>query len=145
MGLYKSAELHVERNFSAITVQESKWLLRELTKKLGDPNLDIQPYQESAVFTSSRENFKNLENLRSCKIRLYTEVDPKWWKENRGTSLEQTNAYYLEQLAASLHNVGFSKVEYITSTQKGYRANGERHPHSWSIVDKEDLFQWMLQ
>jgi len=25
---------------------------------------------------------------------------------------------------------------------KGYHPDGARHPHSWSIVDEEDLAEW---
>jgi hypothetical protein len=39
---------------------------------------------------------------------------------------------------------GFKHVELITTENKGYRANGQRHPHSWSIVDGKDLIKWML-
>ena len=30
------------------------------------------------------------------------------------------------------------------SENKHYRSNGNRHLHSWSIINKEDLFDWML-
>lgn len=39
----------------------------------------------------------------------------------------------------------FRYVEYIPTENKGYRSNGERHPHSWSIVDGTDLVNWMLE
>ncbi len=39
----------------------------------------------------------------------------------------------------------FQQVEYIPTENKGYIANGERHPYSWSIVDKEELVDWMME
>ena len=39
---------------------------------------------------------------------------------------------------------GFDKVEYIPTENMGFRANGERHPHSWSIIDKVGLIKWIL-
>lgn len=33
-------------------------------------------------------------------------------------------------MSESLKFKGFKNVEYIATTNKGYRANGERHPHS---------------
>ncbi|WP_301280574.1 hypothetical protein [Tenacibaculum mesophilum] len=38
----------------------------------------------------------------------------------------------------------FTILSILPTTKKGYRANGERHPHSWAIVDKNDLINWIL-
>ncbi len=38
---------------------------------------------------------------------------------------------------------GSENIELIETTDRGYRADGTRHPHSWSIIDKADLIQWM--
>ncbi|WP_301338810.1 hypothetical protein [Tenacibaculum mesophilum] len=38
----------------------------------------------------------------------------------------------------------FTILSILPTTNKGYRANGERHPHSWAIVDKNDLINWIL-
>ena len=39
----------------------------------------------------------------------------------------------------------WEQVELIQTQNKGFRANGERNPHSWSIVDVDDLIYWMLE
>ena len=57
---------------------------------------------------------------------------------------KQMNAFYIKKLAESLQGKGFKAVDISPLTYKGYRANGQRHPHSWSIVDVEDLIDWML-
>lgn len=57
---------------------------------------------------------------------------------------EQMNAFYIKKLSETLIEKGYEHVEYIPTTNKGYRANGERHPHSWVIVDKKDLIKWMF-
>jgi len=34
----------------------------------------------------------------------------------------------------------------LSETQnKGIRGDGARHPHSWSIVDQEELIEWILK
>ena len=86
-----------------------------------------------------------LKNLENTRIRFYTEPDIQWWKENRKADYDQMNANFIEKLSQNLKDAGFDQVEYIPTENKGYRANGDRHPHSWSIVDKEDLLQWMLE
>ncbi|EGV42597.1 hypothetical protein BZARG_1833 [Bizionia argentinensis JUB59] len=62
-----------------------------------------------------------------------------------GVDYKQMNAFHIKRLADFLTSNNYKNVEYIPTQNKGYRANGVRHPHSWSIVDKEELLQWMLQ
>ncbi|WP_293295305.1 hypothetical protein [Allomuricauda sp.] len=143
-ALYKSSEKNIERNFSEPSIQESTWLLETLGYKFGNPKDNIENYEKNAVFTYSTNNISNLKKLKRTKIRLYTEPDTIWWKENRMADYEQMNAFYIKKLSESLIQKGYESVEYIPTTDKGYRENGERHPHSWSIVDKKDLINWIL-
>lgn len=144
IALYKSSERNIERNFSEPSIQESTWLIETLGNNFGNPKDNIEKYEKNAVFTYSTNNISNLKKLKRTKIRLYTEPDTLWWKENRMADYEQMNAFYIKKLSESLTQKGFESVEYIPTTDRGYRANGERHPHSWSIVDKKDLVNWIL-
>ncbi|MEQ8907614.1 MAG: hypothetical protein RIC95_00345 [Vicingaceae bacterium] len=144
-ALYKSSEKNIERGFSAPAVQESTWLLNILGKKMGNPRDSISNYEKYSVYTSASQNFEQLQHLKKTKIRLYSEPDTLWWQENRKADVDQMNGYYLDKLAKKLRQSGFNQVEYIPSKNKGYRANGERHPHSWSIVDKNDLVKWIFE
>ncbi|MDO7138123.1 hypothetical protein [Algibacter lectus] len=142
--LYNTAKKNIERDFSNSTMEESKWLLQTLSKHFGNPNDNISKYEQYSVFTSKTNNIINIKNLKSTKIRLYTEPDTLWWKTNTMAEYDEMNAYHIKKLSESLNELGFKKVEYIPTTNKGYRANGERHPHSWSIIDRKDLINWML-
>lgn len=142
--LYFSAEKNVKREFSEVSVQESNWLLETLGNQFGNPHRSILKYQQHTPFTLKTDNIDNIISLKEAKIRLYTEPDTLWWKENRMADYEQTNAYHIKKLSEKLKNSGFKKAEYIPTENKGHRANGERHPHSWSIVDREGLINWVL-
>lgn len=144
IALYKSSEKNIEHHFSEVSVQESTWLLETLGNKFGNPKDTIEKYEDKSVFTYNTDNTSNLKKLKNTKIRLYTEPDTLWWKKNRSADYEQMNAFYIKKLSESLKMKGFENVEYIPTTNKGYRANGERHPHSWAIVDKNDLINWIL-
>jgi hypothetical protein len=55
------------------------------------------------------------------------------------------NAYYIEQLAIQLKaEFGDKNIELIQTKNRSYRSKGQRHPHSWSIVDEEELIRWIL-
>jgi thioredoxin-related protein len=145
IALYKSSEKNVERNFSELSIQESTWLLETLGKKFGDPHNHISSYENYSIYTSETDNFDNIQNLKNVKIRLYSEPDTLWWQQNRMADFDQMNAYYLERLSKLLKKSSFKRVEYIATENQGYRANGERHPHSWSIVDKKGLIEWITE
>lgn len=145
VALYRSSEKNLERNFSESSVQESTWLLETLEKQFGNPHSNISNYENYSIYTSETDNFDNIKNLKNVKIRFYSEPDTLWWKQNRMADFDQMNAYYLERLSKLLKKAGFKQVEYIATENKGYRANGERHPHSWSIVDKNELIEWITE
>ncbi|MDO6761856.1 hypothetical protein Q4566_16740 [Tamlana sp. 2_MG-2023] len=142
--LYNTAEKNNERNFSNSTKEESKWLVETLDKQFGNPKNDISKYELYSVYTSKTNNIFNIKNLKNTKIRLYTEPDTLWWKTNTMAEYKEMNAYHIKKLAESLNELEFKNVEYIPTKNKGYRANGERHPHSWSIIDRKELINWML-
>ncbi|PTX62673.1 hypothetical protein C8N46_10269 [Kordia periserrulae] len=143
-ALYRSAEKNVQRNFSDASVQEGRFLLDMLGNRFGNPAEAIDEYEKYAVFTAETNYTDNLANLHQTKLRLYTEPDTLWWRQYRMADVEQMNAFYIKRLAEQLIAKNFKYVTYIPTENKGYRANGERHPHSWSIVDKEELIRWML-
>lgn len=142
--LYRIAVINIERNFSEMAVEESKWILQTFNEKFGNPNENIEPYEPYSVFTYETKNIENLKDLENTKLRFYTEPDKIWWKENMGADYEQMNAFHIKRLSSFLTSNNYN-VEYIPTQNKGFRANGERHPHSWSIVDKEELLLWILE
>jgi hypothetical protein len=54
------------------------------------------------------------------------------------------NAIDLAALVNQLKILGGKKAELITTAGKGFRADGSRHPHSWSIVDEKELIEWFI-
>lgn len=144
-ALYRSSEKNLIRNFSEVSVQESTWIIKTLGEQLKNPNNDISKYQEYSVYTSESNNINNLKGLKNTKIRLYTEPDTLWWKKNRMADYDQMNAFYIKSLFEDLKKSGFNQIEYIPTKNKGYRENGDRHPHSWSIIDKEELIKWITE
>ena len=143
VALYKSSEKNLKRKFSETSVQESTWIIETLEKRFGHPSGNLSKYEAYAVFTSQSNNIDKLNSLKNTKIRLYTEPDTLWWKTNRMADYDQMNAYYIKKMYERLKESGFDPIEYIPTVNKGFRANGDRHPHSWSIVDKKELVEWM--
>lgn len=146
LGLYKTAEKNLNLNFSEPSVAESKWIKEMLNNELGIPENGIANYELNSPYTLETQNIDNLKNLKELKIRFYTEPDLSWWSKHAKNDYKDLNAYYIQNLAERLKDeFGHKNIELITTKNQGYRANGERHPHSWSIVNEEDLIDWIKE
>ena len=146
LALYKTAEKNIKKGFSQPSIQEATWIKGFFDKEFGNPKNGIENYEKYSPFTLKTKNIENLKNLKNLKIRFYTEPDIKWWKENRQNDYEDLNAYYLKKLSEKLKDeFRNNNIELIETENRGYRANGERHPHSWSIINKNDFMKWMAK
>lgn len=144
LELYRLSERNLDRNFSEGSIQEATWLIDVFKSEFGKPEDGIKSYESFSPYTSETGNISNLSNLDGLKIRFYSEPDTIWWQENRNNEPTDLNAHWIEKLATQLkQELTNSSVEYITTENKGYRSNGDRHPHSWSIVDEKDLINWI--
>lgn len=146
LGLYRTAEKNVKLNYSESSAAQSKWIKEKLERELGIPVNGIVNYELNSPFTWETQNIDNLKHLKKLKIRFYTEADLKWWNEYAKNNFEDLNGFYIQKLSEQLRvDSGNENIELITTENRGYRANGERHPHSWSIVNEEDLINWMTE
>ena len=145
LRLYKTSEKNIAKNVASESVEEATWIVSEFDKIFGNPSSGISTYEKNSPFTFESKSIQNISYLKDVKLRLYSEPDIIWWKENRANEYEDLNAYSIEKLAEELKKQNFKKIELIKTKNRGFRANGNRHPHSWSIVDENDLVKWILE
>ncbi len=141
-NIYQSSLLNIERNFSAPSVQESEMIITILDSISGKKITMPEALKAFSPIINQLHYYNNIDQLTNLKVRLYSEPDSVWWKENRQADFNQTNAYSLQLLVKNYGN-SFNYLELIETKNKGYRHNGERHPHSWSIIDVNDLINWI--
>ncbi|PQJ80106.1 steryl acetyl hydrolase [Polaribacter porphyrae] len=143
-GLYQSSKKDLLRkDFSEERLAEPKWIINYFEEEFSKDSLLIN-IQKYAPITLETKNTTNIDALKFKKIRFYTEPDTLWYKTNRQTDFESTNAYLLQKTVALLESKGWKKATLIQTKNRGFRANGERNPHSWSIVNVDELIKWML-
>ncbi len=141
-NIYQSSLLNVERNFSEPSVAESTMLIDLLDSLSGEKSAPASAFNSISPIVNATNTYTNLNDLKSIKIRLYTEPDSIWWKENRQADFNQTNSYALRKFVKNQQST-FQSLTLIETQNSGYRADGRRHPHSWSIVDIPDLITWI--
>ncbi|CAL2076729.1 conserved protein of unknown function [Tenacibaculum sp. 190524A02b] len=145
-ALYQSSKKDIIRtDLTKERLTEPKFIIKYFENEFGkDENLLIN-LQKVSPITVRTFNSNKIQNLKNKKIRFYTEPDTLWWKENRKTNFESTNAYVLQKSYQLLKDKDWQNIELIQTENKGYRRNGDRHPHSWSIIDVDDLINWILK
>ncbi len=143
LALYENSQRNIQRNFSPVAVQESTMIVSMMESAFGKPEDSLALYEKHAVYTGQTHNTSNLSHLKDVKLRFYTEPDTLWWKQNRQNDYEETNAHAIKNLADELTEKFGDHVTYISTQNRGYRANGDRHPHAWSIVEIDDLMHWI--
>lgn len=144
-GLYQSSQKDLLRtDFSEERLAEPKWIINYFEEEFSKDSLLIN-IQKYAPITLETKNTTNIDALKFKKLRFYTEPDTLWYKTNRQTDFESTNAYSLQKTIELLESKNWKKATIIQTKNKGFRADGERNPHSWSIVNVDDLLKWILE
>ncbi len=138
------AERDLQKNKGKTDTDEAEFLAEVLDTEFGQGDTAIMNYVNKSPFVDKTGSFQNLENLKDIKLRLYTEPDTTWWREYRNMDYIDVNAYRNEGLVRLLKKNGFEELEFIITQNRGYRADGSRHPHSWAIGDVDELVNWML-
>ena len=142
--LYYNSKNNVTKKAHQDAYNEGLFLVDLLERELGESSKSLEIYQKISPFTASSNTTENINFLKNIKVRLYTEPDLEWQKTNRNRTFEDLNAAILEKMYRSFIAAGAKQTEFIQTENKGFRADGTRHPHSWSIVDRENLISWIL-
>ncbi|HEU4557657.1 MAG TPA: hypothetical protein VFS20_07395 [Longimicrobium sp.] len=140
----RGAEVHVRRQAPRTNLAEERMVLETLRRALGgSPDEAREAYRRVSPVLASEPDGGNARLLSATAIRLYTEPDVQWWIEQRNLDYHGMNAVDHAALINLLRIAGNQRAELIATTGRGFRPDGRRHPHSWSIVDEEELARWL--
>ncbi|MCQ9636341.1 hypothetical protein MP477_15390 [Chryseobacterium sp. WG23] len=142
--LYYNAQKDISANIDADAAEEGKFLVELFEKELGKPSENQGKYKTALPYLISSNSIENIQYLKGIKTRFYCEPDLEWQQQNKGRKWEDLNAFVLKKANESLLNLGSQKSEYIETKNRGIRANGKKHPHSWNLVERGELVRWML-
>jgi acetyl esterase/lipase len=143
--LYRSALLSTERAAPRTFVAEDHMIVQTLREALGGTPAEARgEYRLHSAVLASAADGGNAPLLADIPIRLYSEPDVQWWIQERNLDYYALNSIDHATLINLLRIAGNARAELITTTGRGVRPNGQRHPHAWSIVDETDLLHWLL-
>jgi len=128
-----------------IALQEDHFIVDDFKKLYGgSPEEFPERYVDASMFTRSRDDGGNAKYLVDVPVRLYCDPDIIWQLKNKSRDYYDMNAANLSAMSNFLMQSGNKKAEFIPAIGKGYRVDGTRHPHSWSIVEPADCIKWIL-
>ncbi len=145
IGLYQSSERDIKKNNGGWWLGEAQMIMDVYKKDLGDINGDRKKYHESSPFSKDIAGPGNEKYLQNTAVRTYHDVDINWFIQNRNRSIYETNMADASELINRLVMEGNKKAAFVASKLQGQRSNGQRHPHSWNIVDEINLVQWIKE
>mgnify|MGYP001662197745 CR=1 FL=1 len=141
LSLIRDKEIFGKMNNDRIYQQ----LLDDVTRIMGGNPYDAkESYYKNSPFSASDSSQAAIQSLGNLPIRYYIEPAIEWWLNERNTDVYGLNLMDATSFINQIKNMGNNKAELIITNDKGYRRpSGQRHPHSWSIVDNDNLLEWM--
>jgi hypothetical protein len=143
---FLAAELYLGRlALAGRALAEDRSVTNELRKAFGcSPSEGVELYRRQSPVSTRVADGGNARLLKDTPIRIYIEPDIKWRLENWNRDAYSFNLVDSTVLINILRLVGNKDAELITTSDAGRRPDGSHNPHSWSIVDEQDLTQWLV-
>jgi len=141
---WASQQENLKNNYSKIAVDEAKFIGRFFKQHYGNtPSEKPSVFVDLSPFSINEEWGSHEKQLKDVAIRAYHDVDVAWRLVNRNQTARFDNYIATSELINRLLLMGNTKAEFIQTFETGYRRNGDRHPHSWSIIDEKECIEWI--
>ena len=126
--------------------QENVYMINRIENIMGGtPQRKISNYYKVSPYSFSDTTQTAIKKLIKIPIRIYSEPDINWWLKERGADATSMNVTDCSAMINELNKLGNNNATLITTQNRGYRKpNNKRHPHSWSIVENDDLIKWLV-
>ena len=144
---YNSAKRDLRLSKDIEANEENVYMVDRLEKETGgSPTTNLTEYYNISPYSFSDTSQRAIKKLAKIPLRIYTEPDINWWLKERGADFTSMNATECSAMINEVNRLGNQNAELITTQNKGFRKpDNRRHPHSWSIVDNDELIKWLLK
>ncbi len=132
-------------NFHPNASGEAKWVSYYMSQQLGG-TFEEQPqaYRDYSPFCYSQPNSGNAIWFKNIPIRAYHEPDINWWIDNRRKDYYSINSIDQAALINKLKLMGNEQAELVSTHRQRAGLVDGASPHSWSIIDNEELVEWFV-
>lgn len=145
--VYNSAQRDIRLSIDKKPNQENLYIVERLAKETGgSPEKYKSEYYKFSPYSFSDTTQSAIKKLTKIPLRIYTEPDISWWMKERKADFTSMNSTECSAFINELNRLGNNSATLITTQNKGFRKpDNTRHPHSWSIVDNDELIKWLLK
>ncbi len=141
---WKLQEANLITQYAKASYEEAKWLKQFYQQYYGaTPSENPERYIDLSPFSIDTNYGTHEQHLKNVAVRAYHDIDVAWRIKNRNQTAQFDNYVATSELINRLNLLGNTEAEFIQTFKTGYRRNGDRHPHSWSIVDEKECIAWM--
>lgn len=143
---YYLAAKRVVRLSSADKINpEVFYMIDRIEKEMGGtPKTALKNFYDHSPYSFSDTTQTAITHLINTPIMLISEPDIQWWLSERGYDISYNNTTDHTAMINELQKLGNDNAVLVTTTNKGFRKqNNQRHPHSWSIADSEQIIKWL--
>ncbi len=109
----------------------------------GSPDQVRKQFVTNSPFTRTELDGGNAKFLVDTPIRIYSDPDIEWHLKNRNRDYYHINAADQSAMINFLQSKGNVNAAFVSALGKGFRLDGSRHPHAWSIVDAAECIAWI--
>ena len=144
---YNSSKREVRLSVNKIPDEERVYMIERLEKEMGgSPKIALKNYYKTSPYSFSDTTQTAIKNIIKLPLRIYSEPDVNWWLKENAEDFTGMNVTECSAMINELNRLGNTKAELIVTQNKGYRRHdNSRHPHSWSIVNNNELIEWLLK
>lgn len=122
---------------------EAGWILNYYDENFGPLESDSASYIANSCFTATLPDGGNAKYLIDIPVNMIHEIDIMWLIRERCRDLADANAIISSKFINYLYRLGNQEATITQTSNKGYRSDGRRHPHSWSIADPIQTLEWL--
>ncbi|MDI6033343.1 alpha/beta hydrolase [Flavobacterium sp. LB2P84] len=143
---YNSSKREIRLSVSKSPDEERVYFIERIEKEMGgSPETALKNYYKTSPYSFSDTSQTAIKNIVKLPLRIYSEPDINWWLKENAEDFTGMNVTECSAMINELNRLGNTKAELIITQNKGYRSpDNTKHPHSWSIVDNDELIKWLL-
>ncbi len=142
--LYRNQFAAKRANHNSQTFEEAVFIIDYLEYELGKCKLTLNDFKNYSPYLIDAKENNQLEYLQDYKISFYIDPDESWYMENMGLELNSTNSQQIKSMVQALSKIN-KNIRLVNALGKGFKADGTRHPHSWSILEGKEFYDWILK
>lgn len=143
---YKYCEREIKRNIVQAGVDEARLIKNNWDKIYGgSPDQFPEKYIENSIYSYGAKEGGNAKYLKEIPLLMFTDMDTDWLINERHRDLYDWNGIDIISMINQLKILGNENAKVIVSQGKGFRLDGTKNPHSWSIMNSEVCLNWILE